>query len=85
MCYNVVYVSTYIHVHIRVHVYYSVLQNGTCRFSANDVVATDSGYVKIPQADEQVLLDAVYRIGPISVAMDASMNDFRVRQLNYYT
>lgn len=56
------------------------LQNGTCQFNPNNVVATDDGYVKIPQADEQLLMDAVYRIGPIAVAMDASMNDFRVSE-----
>ena len=46
--------------------------------------ATDTGYVKIPQGDEQLLMDAVYRVGPISVAMDASMNDFRVCCLKWY-
>ncbi|XP_076082008.1 digestive cysteine proteinase 1-like isoform X1 [Mytilus galloprovincialis] len=46
-------------------------KNGTCRFQESDVGATDTGYTKIPQGDEQALKYAVATVGPISIAIDA--------------
>ena len=50
--------------------------NGTCRFSANSIGATVTGYVRIPYANESVLLEAVATVGPISVSIDASQDSF---------
>jgi hypothetical protein len=45
---------------------------GQDRYDPNSSVATVSGYVDIPRGDEQALLSAVAKIGPISVGIDAS-------------
>lgn len=42
-----------------------------------------SGIVKIPSGNEESLLKAVFNIGPISVAVDASSNAFRVRIMHH--
>ena len=34
--------------------------------------------MKVPQADEIALMNTLYNIGPISVAMDASLQSFQV-------
>lgn len=47
-------------------------------YSSNKVVATCKGYVDIPQGYESILLSACYENGPISVAIDASHEDFQV-------
>ena len=47
----------------------------TCQFSTSSVGATVTGYVKIPQ-NESALLEAVTRVGPISVSIDASNATF---------
>lgn len=53
-------------------------QNESCRFNPKTVGATDFGYMKVPQADEIALMNTLYNIGPISVAMDASLQSFQV-------
>ena len=53
-------------------------QNESCRFNPKTVGATDFGSVKVPQGDEIALMNALYNIGPISVAMDASLQSFQV-------
>ena len=42
-----------------------------------------SGIVPISTGDEDKLLAAVYNIGPVSVAVDASSNAFRVRNIHH--
>lgn len=53
-------------------------QDDVCRFDSNDVVATLTGYVAIPEGDEAALLEASANIGPISVAIDASRLSFQL-------
>ena len=51
--------------------------DGQCRFSLGDVSgATVTGYVSIPSSNERALMQAVAKIGPISVSIDASENSF---------
>ena len=50
--------------------------NGTCRFSAKSKGATVTGYVRIPFGDESALMEAVTKVGPIAVAIDASDTTF---------
>ncbi|XP_045616608.1 digestive cysteine proteinase 1-like [Procambarus clarkii] len=55
-----------------------------CRFDSNDVVATLTGYVAIPEGDEAALLEASANIGPISVAIDASRLSFQLYNSGVY-
>jgi cathepsin L len=49
-------------------------QDGDCHFDKSKVVATVTGYNDIPQGDENSLTDAISKVGPISVAIDATAN-----------
>lgn len=49
-----------------------------CRFKNKTVGADDKGYVQIPMGDEGKLTKAVAQKGPISVAIDASQESFRL-------
>ncbi len=48
-------------------------RDGTCSFATSSVGATISSFVDVPAGDEDALLDAVATVGPISVAVDASI------------
>jgi cathepsin L len=49
-----------------------------CRFKREDVGAKDTGYIDLPSKDENALQQAVAKIGPISVAIDASHSSFHL-------
>ena len=51
-------------------------RDGNCRFSQANIVATDAGFKDIIQGDEYDLQNAIATIGPISVAIDASLSSF---------
>uniref|UniRef100_A0A1I8PDI4 cathepsin L n=1 Tax=Stomoxys calcitrans TaxID=35570 RepID=A0A1I8PDI4_STOCA len=51
--------------------------NDNCRYNANSVGATDSGFVSIPPGDEESLKQAVATTGPVSIAIDASLQSFQ--------
>lgn len=53
-------------------------QQQSCYFSKNYVGASMSGTVRISSGCENSLLSAVAFVGPVSVAVDASNNAFRV-------
>ncbi|GFR15900.1 cathepsin L [Trichonephila clavata] len=48
----------------------------SCFFNEFTVGATCTGYVDIPEGDEEVLKQAVAKIGPISVAINADSENF---------
>jgi cathepsin L len=48
------------------------IKAGLDRYDPQYCVAKVTGFVKLPQGDEQSLLNAVAMIGPISVGIDAS-------------
>lgn len=50
---------------------------GPCRYTPKTLGATDSGFVDIPQGDEQKLKEALATVGPVSVAIDASQATFQ--------
>jgi len=55
-----------------------------CKFSADNVGATDNGFVDIEAGDEDALTDALATIGPISVAIDASHSSFQLYREGIY-
>jgi len=58
--------------------------DGTCRFKAANVGATDTGYTDITSKDESALQQAVATVGPISVAIDASHASFQLYKHGIY-
>ncbi|KAG7153877.1 Digestive cysteine proteinase 3-like 2 [Homarus americanus] len=48
----------------------------TCRFKANSVGATCTGFINVQKNNESVLQEAVANIGPICVAIDATHSSF---------
>lgn len=62
-------------------------KNGKCRFKQENVGATDSGYkdVSIFFHSEEALQKAVAEVGPISVAIDASLSSFQLYKSGVYS
>ncbi|XP_065656217.1 procathepsin L [Hydra vulgaris] len=59
-------------------------EDGKCAFKKASVAATDTGFVDIPEGDENKLKDAVASVGPISVAIDASHFSFQFYRKGVY-
>lgn len=55
-----------------------------CRFKNRTVGADDKGYVELPSGDEKKLVQAIAFKGPISVAIDASQESFRLYEGGVY-
>ena len=49
-----------------------------CRYKESCKAATDTGFVDITHDDEDALKTAAAKVGPISVAIDASHSSFQV-------
>ena len=56
------------------------LQQYSCSYTQSDGVAQMSGSVQITRTSETELMTAVAFVGPVSVAVDANNNAFRVRR-----
>lgn len=50
---------------------------GPCRYDPSDIGATVSGYVDLPEGDEEKLKEVVAQTGTVSVAIDASHGSFQ--------
>lgn len=57
---------------------------GTCRFSRKDIGATLRGYQRLPRGSEQALNVAVATKGPVSVAINAKEDGFRLYEGGVY-
>jgi cathepsin L len=57
----------------------------SCRFRNDSVGATDTGFVDVPEGDEEALQEAVANLGPVSVAIDASSPSFSMYHKGVYT
>ncbi|KAG7328571.1 hypothetical protein KOW79_008515 [Hemibagrus wyckioides] len=58
--------------------------DGYCRFNPATVAATCTGYVYVPSGDEYALKCTVATVGPISVAIDASLSTFQLYHSGIY-
>jgi cathepsin L len=58
--------------------------DGTCKFDAKNVGATDTGCVDIKQNSEMDLQSAIATIGPVSVAIDAAHSSFQLYKSGVY-
>uniref|UniRef100_A0A1B6GNK1 Cathepsin L n=1 Tax=Cuerna arida TaxID=1464854 RepID=A0A1B6GNK1_9HEMI len=56
---------------------YEALDNKTCRYNPKNKGATVNGFVDIPSGSEKALQQAVAKIGPISVGIDAEHYSFK--------
>jgi len=56
----------------------------TCQFNAQNVGATDTGFVDVASKDENALKQAVATVGPVSVAIDASHISFQLYSHGVY-
>ncbi|XP_020631216.1 cathepsin L1-like isoform X1 [Orbicella faveolata] len=61
-----------------------VAKDNPCRFQRRNVGATMTGYVDIPKRNETTLHSATATVGPISVAIDASVKSFRFYSSGVY-
>lgn len=59
-------------------------KEGTCRYTKKNSGATDTGFVDVPQGDEQKLMEAVATVGPVSIAIDASQPSFQFYSQGVY-
>lgn len=54
------------------------MQDGQCRFKAENIGAKCTGFVDVTQFDESALQEAVATIGPVSIGIDASHGSFQL-------
>jgi cathepsin L len=59
-------------------------RDGSCKFNAANVGATDTGFVDVKSKDESALQNAIATVGPISVAIDASHTSFQLYRSGIY-
>jgi cathepsin L len=59
-------------------------EDDVCRYKPGNRGATDTGFVDIPQGDEEALKLAVASMGPVSVAIDASHETFQLYKSGVY-
>jgi len=58
---------------------------GSCRFKRSTIGALDTGFMDLPQGDEEKLKEAVGTVGPVSVAIDASHESFQFYSTGVYS
>ena len=61
-----------------------VARDENCRFNRANVGATAKSFVDVAHEDENALTEAITKIGPISVAIDASHQSFQMYESGVY-
>ena len=56
----------------------------SCRFNAHAVVGTTTGYTRIPEGNETLLMDIVAAVGPVAFGIDASLTSFATYSSGVY-
>jgi len=59
-------------------------EDGKCKYKPKNKGATCTGYVDITEGSEKALQQAVAKIGPVSVAIDASNDSFQLYKSGVY-
>jgi len=59
-------------------------QDGKCKYNPKNKGGTDRGFVDIPQGNETALVFALWKKGPVSVAIDASQRSFQFYHSGVY-
>ncbi|KAI6660632.1 Cathepsin L [Oopsacas minuta] len=60
-------------------------KDGMCQYDESKGITEDSTYRDIPRGSEQGLMDAIAKVGPISVAMDAGHRSFQSYHSGVYS
>uniref|UniRef100_A0A3P8RRC4 Cathepsin K n=1 Tax=Amphiprion percula TaxID=161767 RepID=A0A3P8RRC4_AMPPE len=55
-----------------------------CRYNSTGMAAQCKGYQEIPQGDEHALAVALFKVGPVSVGIDATQSTFQFYQRGVY-
>lgn len=59
-------------------------EDDKCRYNAKNKGADDTGFVDVPEGNEDSLMKAVATVGPVSVAIDASHESFQFYSQGVY-
>jgi len=59
-------------------------QDGSCHWNPTNCATTVGSYNDVSSGDENALLNAVYTVGPVSVAIDASQSSFQFYSSGVY-
>lgn len=55
-----------------------------CRYNSTGMAAQCKGFVEIPQGNEHALAVALFKVGPVSVGIDATQSSFQFYQRGVY-
>lgn len=65
-------------------VYPYVGEDQPCRYNSSGSMAEVKGFKEVPVGDERALAAAVYKVGPVSVGIDAALGTFQFYQKGIY-
>ncbi|KAM6910416.1 uncharacterized protein FYW49_012343 [Xenentodon cancila] len=55
-----------------------------CRYNSSGMAAQCKGYKEVPEGDEHALAVALFKVGPVSVGIDATLSTFQFYQKGIY-
>nr|XP_046255797.1 cathepsin K [Scatophagus argus] len=59
-------------------------EDQTCRYNSSGMAAQCRGYKEVPEGDEHALAVALYKVGPVSVGIDATLSSFQFYSKGVY-
>ncbi|XP_020510682.2 cathepsin K [Labrus bergylta] len=65
-------------------VYPYIGEDQPCRYNSTGMAAQCKGYKEVPQGDEHALAVALFKVGPVSVGIDATLSSFQFYQRGVY-